>query len=436
MIGGNGHEETRLALANAGPITNAALYNNGKALWDGIVQSGALTQANATVTPQPVGALMPFAGASAPAGWLLCGGQAVSRTTYSALFAVVGTTYGVGDGSTTFNVPDLRGRVLAGRDDMDGTAANRLTAGGSGITGTTLGAAGGSQTHTMSTSEMPSHTHTQNPHRHDFDPRAGAGWNSGATQLIINAGSQYWGLRSTANNGDGGNVNGTVNVTATNQNTGGGGAHQNTQPTIVANYIIKAFPDPVNTIGVALSGTAGGDLTGSYPSPTITNISNAPIHNSNTTLSFRTSGTDRVTIDASGRTRFLSQPMFSAGRTGGGTAFGEWTGYNQVASNVGSHFNGTTGRFTAPISGLYYFAAGGFGESTYNPVALSLRINSGAPFSGAWRAYTQIPNQQYASVGTLVAIWSLNANDYVSVFTDNGAFHGNASQHFSGFLLG
>lgn len=56
----------------------------------------------------PVGAMMPYAGSSAPSGWLLCDGQAVSRTTYSALFTAISTTWGVGDGSTTFNVPDFR----------------------------------------------------------------------------------------------------------------------------------------------------------------------------------------------------------------------------------------------------------------------------------------------------------------------------------------
>lgn len=75
----------------------------------------------------PSGIIVPYGGASAPSsGWLLCAGQAVSRTTYSALFAIIGTSYGVGDGSTTFNLPDLRGRVLAGIDNLGGTAANRL----------------------------------------------------------------------------------------------------------------------------------------------------------------------------------------------------------------------------------------------------------------------------------------------------------------------
>jgi hypothetical protein len=91
------------------------------------------------------GAIDGFAGTTAPAGSLLCYGQAVSRTDYVGLFTVIGTTYGTGDGSTTFNLPDLRGRVAAGKDDMGGSAANRLTLT---IVGTTLGATGGQQTPT------------------------------------------------------------------------------------------------------------------------------------------------------------------------------------------------------------------------------------------------------------------------------------------------
>ena len=71
---------------------------------------------NKAVPVMPVGCVIPFAGAAAPTGWLLCQGQAVSRTTYAQLFSVIGTTYGSGDGSTTFNLPDMRGRVAVGSD--------------------------------------------------------------------------------------------------------------------------------------------------------------------------------------------------------------------------------------------------------------------------------------------------------------------------------
>ena len=77
---------------------------------------------NKAVPVMPVGCVIPFAGAAAPTGWLLCQGQAISRTTYAQLFSVIGTTYGSGDGKTTFNLPDMRGRVAVGSDANLGQA--------------------------------------------------------------------------------------------------------------------------------------------------------------------------------------------------------------------------------------------------------------------------------------------------------------------------
>lgn len=92
----------------------------------------------------PIGTVLPFAGSTAPTGWLLCNGQAVDRTVAADLFAVIGTTYGSGNGTTTFNLPDLRGRVVAGKDTTTGSA-NRLTTANSGIDSKVLGAAGGAE---------------------------------------------------------------------------------------------------------------------------------------------------------------------------------------------------------------------------------------------------------------------------------------------------
>ena len=95
------------------------------------IADGAVTQAklNASVTLVPTGAIMPFAMNSAPSGWLAANGAAVSRATFSTLFAAIGTTYGTGDGSTTFNLPDLRGYFVRGAGtNTDGTAAGTFGA--------------------------------------------------------------------------------------------------------------------------------------------------------------------------------------------------------------------------------------------------------------------------------------------------------------------
>lgn len=111
----------------------------------GLLKKGSINSLTSLIMPS--GVSVPFAGSSVPSGWLLCDGSAVSRSAYPSLFAAIGTTYGVGDGSTTFNLPDSRGRVVAGLDtQVGGVYAARLTnsgLGNPGIDSTTLGATGG-----------------------------------------------------------------------------------------------------------------------------------------------------------------------------------------------------------------------------------------------------------------------------------------------------
>lgn len=124
---------------------------------------GFIITGGMVINQMPIGGVMDYAGASAPTLWVLCAGQAISRTTYAALFAVIGSTYGNGDGVTTFNVPDYRGRIGAGIDNMNGSAAGRIgtvvTDNGT-IVGTTRGSTGGSSTHTQAGGEVGAHSHT------------------------------------------------------------------------------------------------------------------------------------------------------------------------------------------------------------------------------------------------------------------------------------
>ena len=195
----------------------------------------------------PTGAVMPCALSTEPSGWLFCAGQAVSRATYSALFSAIGTTYGVGDGSTTFNLPDLRGRAVFGRDDMNASAANRITAGGSGITGTSLGASGGVEVHTLTTAQLPVTTPagTVGSHQH-FISNNTDGSSSGTSTI---SSSNFMNRSNTnVNNkhyitGDAtAAVSGLTSATApsfTGTSFGSGSAHQTTPPALILNYIIK-----------------------------------------------------------------------------------------------------------------------------------------------------------------------------------------------------
>jgi microcystin-dependent protein len=166
---------------------------------------------DAWVTPATtlVGAIQMFGGSAAPSGWLFCDGSAVSRVTYAALFAVISTTYGPGDGSTTFNVPDLRGRVPIGVGTGTGGGASGigLPAGGSPLTNVSLARWKGAETHTLTENEMPVHRH--------------GNATSGSGNI----------MRPT--------IDSATGVTGYTQNAGGGAAHPNIQPVMGVNFIIK-----------------------------------------------------------------------------------------------------------------------------------------------------------------------------------------------------
>lgn len=244
----------------------------------------------------PAGSISLWTGDADPPNWLICDGRAISRTLYPSLFAAIGTKYGIGDGSTTFNIPNLSGKAPVGKD----VAQTEFSV---------LGKIGGEKLHVLTSAEMPAHTHTQNAHTHtqnshdhtgvvhthvqnshghtatsatagshSHNPTVGTGFQSyvsgAATRHQIAAGSSYYAITSgslsniddigysgstdtapahshtitpasttATNQNTTPDVNATTatnnNTTATNNNTGGDGGHNNLQPYLVVNFIIK-----------------------------------------------------------------------------------------------------------------------------------------------------------------------------------------------------
>ena len=225
----------KVGIGTATPTT--ALDVTGDAKVSGILTAGGNTYPAATGTNgqalttngtgaaswnpvPPPGVITAFAGSTAPTGYLICDGAAVSRTTYAALFTIIGTTYGAGNGSTTFNVPDLRSKTIVGVGQ------------GTGLTNRTLASTGGAETKTLSVTEMPSHNHSINDpgHAHSQTTINDDFNNSGGNAPGFSAdgaGSKTWTNINTSTTGI------TIN------SNGSGAAFNIMNPFLALNYIIK-----------------------------------------------------------------------------------------------------------------------------------------------------------------------------------------------------
>lgn len=217
--------QTALGRYNVADSTSALIVGNGTADnarsnaltvdWSGNVEAAGDVRAGGSTPLVPIGTILDFAAATAPTGYLVCDGSAVSRSTYAALFAVIGTTWGSGNGSTTFNVPDFRGRTAIGAGT--GTASD--------ATAHALGSNGGTETHklTIAQSGVPAHSHPL--------PNSAIVYNADGTQRLATSGS---GTKSS--------VNTNVGLsTASNTAADASSAHPNMQPYAAVTKIIRAI---------------------------------------------------------------------------------------------------------------------------------------------------------------------------------------------------
>jgi microcystin-dependent protein len=276
----------KIAVAAQGSFTGATL-NFDAVRGDGVtniftaqvdtpqLSSTLQTTLGYVVPPHPVGVTNNYIGTTDPVDadgqtrWLIMDGRAISRSTYSVLFALIGTTYGPGNGSTTFNIPDWRGRLILGADHS-GT--------GSGLSSHALNSTGGAETHVLTETEMPAHSHggvtgfTNTDHYHAFSGETGGQsvdhthpdvtiLSFSAHNLPINASGPQWNAPGVGNTNwqTGGTSNdhahaysGNTTFQSQTYNTsnhqhvissdGGGAAHSIMQPYVAAHHILKVLP--------------------------------------------------------------------------------------------------------------------------------------------------------------------------------------------------
>jgi len=197
----------------------------------------------------PCGIIQMFAGSTAPNGWLVCDGSTVSRSAYSDLFKIIGTTYGAGNSNTTFTLPDMRGRFAMGAGT--GTGLNSSGTGaisGSSQTARTVGQWLGEETHLLTTAELASHSHANTVSGGSTGSMsANASHTHSNSHVMGTSGGQY-GFSDTGNAGSSGrgttlgtntDHSHTFTPSISNANAGSDSRHATIPPCVVVNYIIK-----------------------------------------------------------------------------------------------------------------------------------------------------------------------------------------------------
>ena len=316
-----------------GQVFGNYIYDNGVGVWRASPQ---------VASGLPAGTIVQWPGVAAPTSWLICDGSAVARATYPSLFNAIGTTYGAGDGSSTFNLPNLKGKVAVGLDTSQ-TEFN------------SLGKTGGATTHTLSISEMPSHTHTGTTSSNGSHTHGGINYstsNDGSTNGNVRRdyGANYNQISFYA---------GDHTHTFTTDSTGSGSAHNNLQPYVVLNYIIKTsagittgdseLASRVGAVELGKAPLAGPTFTGTVSLPSTTSIGNV----SSTELGYIDGVTSAIQTQLDGKAA-TSHVHAASDITSGTFAYGRMpsgTIIQAVTSTTTTQVSGANGWNNTGLSG-------------------------------------------------------------------------------------
>jgi microcystin-dependent protein len=378
-----------------GQVYQDYVYDSAKDVWRSAVMVGA----------SPCGSIMAYAGNLIPAGWLDCDGSTVSRVTYSSLFAALGgiaSPWGQGDGTTTFELPDLRGRVLTGLNSSG--------------TFNAMGALGGAETMSLSEAHLASHTHsfsgttnTTGNHSHGNPIAVTYNGNAGNYRSSFATNSPFWSM-SDANNQTAAAGNHSHTVSGTTGSTGSGSAFGILAPYVVVRNIIKY------TAVVASSDTEIAVRMGEAEATVTAQAAIIAGYES------RVSNLEVLPVIISG------QVSESSNVAAGKVPFGDlWV-------SRGITYDSTTRRFTVPTAGVYRITMNPFVPPNVT-VKVQIGINTDAPTDVTQRGQSLSNSSTYATLN-LNSVVELAANDFIVFYiTTGGSLYSRSGDRFNQFAI-
>jgi microcystin-dependent protein len=384
-----------------GQVYQDYVYDATKGVWRSAVMVGAA----------PCGSIMAYAGNLIPAGWLDSDGSTVSRVTYSSLFAALGgiaSPWGQGNGTTTFELPDLRGRVLTGLNSSG--------------TFNAMGALGGAETMSLSEAHLASHTHsfsgttnTTGNHNHAPPVAITNGGNAGNYRSLFATNSPFWSMADNNNATNyGGNHSHTVSGTT--GGTGSGSAFGILAPYVVVRNIIKY------TAVVASSDTEIAVRMGEAEA---------------TVTAQAVTITDQANIIAGYESRVSNLevlPVIISGQVGSYTTVGVGkVPFNDFWVTRGISYNSSTRRFIVPTAGVYRVTFNPFQNNSVT-TRVFIGLNNDAPNAGNHRGHAYSSSSSYTTMN-LNSVFEMAAGDYVVFYILEGAIYNTSGDRFNQFAI-